>query len=416
MKVHIITVGDEILIGQTIDTNSAWMGQQLNLIGAEVVEITTVSDQHNSILNGIKKGLENADIVLMTGGLGPTKDDITKKTIADFFEEGMTFHEETFNRLTKLFAKFGVDIQEAHKVQCMMPNNATIINNNMGTAPGMWFEHGKKVMVSMPGVPYEMKWLMENGVIPRLKEKFKSQPIVHRTIMTAGTGESHLAKTVEDLEENLPPHIKLAFLPSLGTVKLRLTARGDDEAKLNQELDILKKQFVERISKYVYGYDDETLEEALGKILKEKGLTLGTAESCTGGYIAHRLTSISGSSAYFWGSVVSYDNGVKMNSLGVKSETLKTHGAVSEQTVKEMVAGAIATLGVNVAIATSGIMGPTGGTDTKPVGTIWVAVGNKNEIKTHKLSLTKNRLKNIEYTGNFALNFMRKFLIDGLTL
>jgi len=412
MKVHIITVGDEILIGQTIDTNSAWMGQQLNLIGAEVVEITTVADEYHSILSGIKKGLENADIVLTTGGLGPTKDDITKKTIADFFEEGMTFHEETFRRLSKLFAKFGINVLEAHKEQCFMPNNATIINNDMGTAPGMWFEHGKKVMVSMPGVPYEMKWLMENGVIPRLKEKFTSQPIVHRTIMTAGTGESRLAKEIEDLEENLPDYIKLAFLPSLGTVKLRLTARGDDEAKLNEELEVLKAQFIERIDKYVYGFDDEKLEEALGKILKEKGLTLGTAESCTGGYIAHRLTSISGSSAYFWGSVVSYDNSVKMNSLNVKTATLETHGAVSEQTVKEMVAGAISSLGVDVAIATSGIMGPTGGTDEKPVGTIWVAVGNKSEVKTHMLSLTKSRSKNIEYTGNFALNFLRKFILE----
>ena len=410
MKIHIITVGDEILIGQTIDTNSAWMGQQLNLVGAEVVEITTVSDSREAILSGIKKGFSNADIVLMTGGLGPTKDDITKKTIAEFFGKGMTFHQETFERLTKLFAKFGVQVQEAHKEQCLMPDNAQVINNNMGTAPGMWFEHQEKVLVSIPGVPYEMKWLMENEVISRLKAKFKAQPIVHRTIMTAGIGESSLAKKLEDLEDNLPAHVKLAYLPSLGTVKLRLTARGEDEAKLNSDLNALKENLLEKVGHYAYGFDEEKLEEAIGKILKEKGLTVSTAESCTGGYIAHRITGIPGSSSYFWGSMVSYDNNVKMNSLGVKEETLKAHGAVSEQTVKEMVTGAIAALNTDLAIATSGIMGPGGGTDEKPVGTIWVAVGNKDEIVTHKLSLTKSRSKNIEYTGNFALNFLRKFL------
>ena len=412
MKVHIVTVGDEILIGQTIDTNSAWMGQQLNSIGAEVVEITTVADEYDSILNGIKKGFENADIVLMTGGLGPTKDDITKKTIADFFQVGMSFHEETFARLTKAFAKFGIQVQEAHRIQCQMPNNAQIIKNNMGTAPGMWFENEGKVLVSMPGVPYEMKWLMQNGVISGLKEKFKSQPIVHRTIMTAGTGESRLAKKIEDIEEGLPAHIKVAYLPSLGTVRLRLTARGDDEVQLNEELDQLKTQVIERVSNYVYGFDEETLEQVVGKILKEKELKLSLAESCTGGYIAHRITSVPGSSAYFWGSVVSYANEIKMNTLGVKEATLIAHGAVSEQTVKEMVAGAISTLNTDVAIATSGIMGPGGGTDEKPVGTIWVAVGNKDDIRTHKLTLTKSRSKNIEYTGNFALNFLRKFLLE----
>lgn len=413
MKVHILTVGDEILIGQTIDTNSAWMGQQLNLIGAEVVEITTVADDHSAILNGIKHAFAGAaDIVLMTGGLGPTKDDITKKTIADFFKVGMTFHQDSFDRLTKTFAHFGLTVRDSHRVQCFLPNNAEVIKNDMGTAPGMWFEHGDKVLVSMPGVPFEMKWLMGNGVIPKLKEQFKSQPIVHRTIMTAGTGESQLAKYAEDLEDNLPPHIKLAYLPSLGQVKLRLTARGDDEAILNQELDILKTQLIERVEKYVYGFDEETLEEAAGKILKEKNLTIGTAESCTGGYIAHRITGIPGSSSYFWGSVVSYDNSVKMKSLGVKAETLEAYGAVSEQTVKEMVSGAISALGTDIAIATSGIMGPGGGTDEKPVGTIWVAVGNKDEVRTQKLSLTKNRSKNIEFTGNFALNFLRKFALS----
>ena len=276
MKVHIITVGDEILIGQTIDTNSAWMGQQLNLVGAEVVEITTVSDSREAILSGIKKGFSNSDIVLMTGGLGPTKDDITKKTIAEFFGEGMTFHEETFGRLSKLFAKFGVQVQETHKEQCLMPDNALVINNDMGTAPGMWFEYEGKVLVSMPGVPYEMKWLMEHQIITRLKAKFKAQPIVHRTIMTAGIGESSLAKKLENLEDNLPAHIKLAYLPSLGTVKLRLTARGDDEATLNKGLDALKNKLLEIVGHYAYGFDEEKLEEAIGKILKERGLTIST--------------------------------------------------------------------------------------------------------------------------------------------
>lgn len=412
MKAQILTVGDEILIGQVVDTNSAWMGQQLNLQGIHVDKIVSVSDTHEAITNVVDQGFAEADLILMTGGLGPTKDDITKKALADYFEVDMYFDESTFNRIQRLFKKLGKEPLHAHKEQCYMPTNADILMNKMGTAPGMWFEKNGKILVSMPGVPYEMKYLMSEEVLPRLKKQFPGQPIAHRTILTVGEGESKLAARIDPFVEALPKNIKMAYLPDIAQVRLRLTGTGDNEKVLNDLLDKKVEELKPQISEFIYGYEDEKLESAVGKLLKEKGKTLCTAESCTGGYIAHKLTSISGASAYFMGSIVAYDNAVKMNQLQVQPSTLKQHGAVSEETVTEMVKGALNLLKTDLAIAISGIAGPTGGTPDKPVGTIWIAVGDKNNIKTYKLNLWKDRMKNIEYSTTVALNVIRKFLLE----
>lgn len=411
MKVHLLTVGDEILIGQIVDTNSAWMAQQLNAIGAKVMGITSLEDTHESITKGLEQALKGVDAVLMTGGLGPTKDDITKKTLADFFGADMYFDESTYNRLQRLFEKFGIEPNNSHRIQCYMPTNSTLLTNQMGTAPGMWFEHGDKVIVSMPGVPYEMKYLMEHEVLPKLKKGFTVNPIQHRTILTVGAGESMIAERVASVEENLPNHIKLAFLPNLGQVRLRLTGSGTDEAALTTELDKWVKQIEDIIPELIFGYGTDKLEAAVGRLLLERDLSLSTAESCTGGYLAHLITSIPGSSAYFEGSIIAYANSVKTQQLDVQTSTLEAHGAVSEETVKEMVQGLLQSMGTDLAVASSGIAGPGGGTPEKPVGTIWLAVGNKEMVRTKKLQLTKDREKNIEYTAIMALNMIRQFVI-----
>lgn len=411
MNVHIVTVGDEILIGQITDTNSVWMAQQLNLIGARVVKKTAVSDLNSEIINSITEGFASADIVLMTGGLGPTKDDITKKAIADFFGVEMVFDQPTYDRIKSYFVKLGRDIPEgALRIQCLMPTNATILVNKMGTAPGMWFEKNGKVLVSMPGVPFEMEYLMTHEVLPRLQAHFPARPIAHRTILTVGEGESNIARRIEQFEDNLPATIKLAYLPSMGQVRLRLTGSDDDEQALHELLDRKANELEKLLPEIVFGSGDISLEQAIGEMLRARKLTLGTAESCTGGYLAHRITAVAGSSDYFQGSIVSYSNEIKKKILGVKPETLEQHGAVSEQTVIEMVQGALKVLDVDIAIAVSGIAGPGGGTPEKPVGLVWLAIGSKNGIKTRKIQSGKDRLKNIQYSGTMALDLIRQFL------
>jgi len=412
MTTNIITIGDEILIGQIVDTNSAWMAQQLNLQGVQVGTIITVSDEHEAITNAVSEALKTADLVLVTGGLGPTKDDVTKKALADYFETDLYFHEPTYDRILRLFERWGRTPTESHKEQCYMPEKATVLFNKMGTAPGMWFESNGKVLVSMPGVPMEMKYLMEFEVLPRVNDRFPKIPILHRTILTVGDGESRIARMIQSVEDNLPEGVKLAYLPGLGAVRLRLTAVGPNEQALQSILDAKVKEVEALIPHLIFGYDKQTLEEVVGQLLKDRKLRLATAESCTGGYLAHQLTTIPGSSAYFKGSIVAYSNEIKEKCLEVKPETLKLHGAVSEETVIEMVKGALKLLEVDIAVATSGIAGPGGGTPDKPVGTIWMAVGNKKNVKTRKLQLGKERLRNIQYTSTQALNMIRKFLLE----
>ncbi|MEM1328367.1 MAG: competence/damage-inducible protein A [Bacteroidota bacterium] len=416
MDIHIITVGDEILIGQTIDTNSAWMGETLNRFGARIQEITTVADDLEDITNSLERAFERCDIVLMTGGLGPTKDDVTKKAITEFYGTGFTFSQPTYDLIVERFKKWGRSTTEAHRQQCYMPENAELLHNKVGTAPGMWMEKEGKVLVSMPGVPYEMKYLMEAEVIPRLVQQFQAEPIAHRTIRTVGEGESRIAVRIEAFEENLPDHIKLAYLPGSLQVRLRLTGRGKTQEVLERELEELEQQLLPNIEDLVYGFGKTSLEEAIGQILKAQGKKMATAESCTGGYLAHKITSISGSSAYYWGSVIAYDNQIKQDLLDVPAETLETEGAVSEATVRAMVKGLLQRFPVDVGVAISGIAGPGGGTPEKPVGTIWLAVGDGERIHAQKIKLGKDRLRNIQYASVHALNMVRQFLTGQLRL
>jgi nicotinamide-nucleotide amidase len=414
MKVHLMTVGDEILIGQITDTNSGWMAQQLNLIGARITGVTSVGDDETEIVEALSHALQKADAVLMTGGLGPTKDDITKKALARFFGVEMVFDQPTYERIVRFFEMLGRSSTAAHREQCYMPANAVLLPNKMGTAPGMWFERGSQAVVSMPGVPYEMEYLMEHQVIPRLREFFPSEPIAHRTILTVGEGESRIAARLEDWEASLPSHIKLAYLPNLGRVRLRLTGTGLDEAALQQELDHYAAEAAAMLADVTFGREREQLEALIGQLLRERGLMLGTAESCTGGYLAHLITAIPGSSDYFRGSVIAYSNEIKMKLLGVRPQTLEAYGAVSEQTVREMVSGAVKALDADVAIAISGVAGPGGGSPEKPVGTIWMAVGDGQQVHARKIQAGKDRLKNIEYAAVLALDYVRRFLLGRL--
>ena len=414
MKAFILPIGDEVLIGQIVDSNSAWIAQQLNQQGLSVRHAMSVGDEREEIMDSLRFALSQADIVLITGGLGPTKDDITKKTIADFFGVGMTFHQETWERIVDFFKKRNREPGEAHHNQCFMPDNALILTNNMGSAPGMWFEHEGKIIVSMPGVPSEMKYLMEAEVLPRLKTIFQGEPIEHRTIMTAGAGETDLAVLVKDFEENLPDYLKLAYLPAMGFVRLRLTGRHADEVFLKKTIDEKADEMEKLVERFAYARESESLEERLGKILKAKGKTVSTAESCTGGMIAQRITGISGASEYYQGSVIAYDNNVKINNLGVRLDTIIAHGAVSEECVKEMVVGACKVLKTDMVIVTSGILGPGGGTPEKPVGLIWIGVGNAENLQTFKININRSRAINNEFATNSALNLARKFALEFL--
>jgi len=413
MKIHIITIGDEILIGQIVDTNSAWMAGELNRIAARVSYIHSISDDGDAIRETLDRALEDADAVLLTGGLGPTKDDLTKKALADYFGVEFVFHEPTLVWIQALFERIGRPMKaEALHDQYLMPANAVILPNKMGTAPGMWFEHQGKVIVSMPGVPSEMKYLMRHEVLPKLKARFGGKPIQHRTILTVGEGETIIAGRVAAIEDQLPPHVKLAYLPAVGQVRLRLTGIADDAAALEQLLDEQAATITACLSDIVYGFGDTTLEAAIGQMLLARSLTIGAAESCTGGHFSYSLTAIPGASAYFKGAVVAYDNAVKRSLLGVRAETLERYGAVSEQTVLEMAQGARELLQTDLAVSISGIAGPDGGTPEKPVGTIWMAIANKDAVTAPKIVRGKDRLSNIQYATIQALNMVRKLLAE----
>ncbi|MBP7273705.1 MAG: competence/damage-inducible protein A [Saprospiraceae bacterium] len=411
MNCIIITVGDEILIGQIVDTNSAWMAQQLNLQGLRVSEIISVSDTHQAIMSALAAAQKNADIVLMTGGLGPTKDDITKKAIADYFGVGMYFHEPTWEWIQSIFQRLKRPAKDIQKVQCLIPDNATPLHNKMGTAPGMWFESDNTVLVAMPGVPHEMRYLMEYEVLPRLRKQFSGVPVVHRNIMTAGAGETDIAERIRTVEDALHESVKLAYLPALGEVRLRFTGVHEDATWLNNYLNEQVQQVKKLIPELVYGYDNDTLETVVAALLMQQHKKLASAESCTGGYLSHRIVAHAGASTYFLGGVVCYVDELKMKLLGVKESTLATFGAVSEQVVTEMVNGALQHLKADVAVAISGIAGPNGGTPDKPVGTIWIAVGDVNTIKTLLLKGRTERQQNIHYATTVALNMLRIFLM-----
>ncbi|MCP9769822.1 competence/damage-inducible protein A [Lacihabitans sp. LS3-19] len=404
---EVITIGDEILYGQITDTNTQWMSENLDQIGIKTLRKTSIGDDKSEILNILKESLERVDIVLITGGLGPTKDDITKTTLADFFDDSLVINSQAESFIKDFFEKRGRPFTELNRQQAAIPSKCTYLHNATGTAPGMWFNKDGKIIVSMPGVPVEMKYLMTNEVIPRLKAQFELPEIVHKVIRTIGLGESFLAEKIENWEDNLPSHIKLAYLPNFGQVKLRLTGIGNDREILKNEIEVEVEKLVLLIEQFIYSTENEEIEEAIGNILKHRNETVSVAESCTGGYLSHLFTSIAGSSAYFMGGVVSYSNEAKMEVLKVKQETLTKFGAVSEQTIIEMAEGVRKLLGTTYGIATSGIAGPDGGTPEKPVGTVWIAVSNEQQTITKKLQLGKIRMVNIQYSAKAALDFLR---------
>jgi len=414
VNASIITIGDELLIGQTIDTNSAWMAQELNKAGIWVKRRVAVGDVWDDIWTALDEESKDSDIILITGGLGPTADDITKPLLCKYFGGKLVINEDVEKHVKYLFEKVyrrPGPMLERNLKQAEVPDVCTVLHNARGTAPGMWFEKDGKIFVSMPGVPHEMKGLMINEVLPRFPKYFKLPVIIHRTAFTMGTGESMIAEKIKSFEDDLPEHIKLAYLPGYGMVKLRLTGKGDNKEKLEKELDEKFSELKELVSEWLVSDEDENLAMVVQKILKGKNKTIGTAESCTGGYIAHLITSNSGSSVGYKGSIISYANDVKERILGVTDKTLRAVGAVSEETVIQMVKGAVEKLQVDFAVATSGIMGPDGGTDEKPVGTVWIAAGNKDKIETAKLAFRFDRARNIEMTGHAALNFLRKFIL-----
>ena len=391
MLTEIITIGDELLIGQVVDTNSAWMAQRLNEIGIKVKQISSVSDDESHILKALHEASMRADIILITGGLGPTKDDITKKTLCKYFNTGLIFDEESFKIIESIFNSRGRKVTPLNRMQAEVPENCTVLHNYQGTAPGMWFEQNEKIYISMPGVPSEMKGLMEKIVIPKIKERFPLVPIIHKTILTQGIGESYLSDLIASWEDNLPSHIKLAYLPAAGMVRLRITTKGVNEEVLLKEVNVEALKLKALIGEYIYGYENDRLEGLIGRLLRDQKKTISTAESCTGGFIAHKITSIPGSSEYYIGSVVAYANEIKVNELNVDFHILEKYGAVSEEAVKSMALNVRKKFKTDYSIACSGIAGPDGGTAEKPIGTVWIAVSNPEKTITRKLQLGTNR-------------------------
>ena len=410
VSASIITIGDELLIGQVIDTNSAVIAQMLNGIGINVSLRLAVGDDKNNILQALNTAESQSEIIIITGGLGPTADDITKPLLCEYFGGTLIENEDARQNVISIFTKANRAVTERNLTQAMIPDVCTVLLNERGTAPGMLFQKENKVYFSLPGVPHEMTGLMQTHVLPLLLRHFPLQAIAHRTMTTTGIPESSIADHIKSFEEALPHYIKLAYLPNYGLVRLRLTGTGNSTTHINSELDRYFIELQDLLQEHIVSNIDETMQQTVARILQQQNKTLGTAESCTGGYIAHLITSMTGSSAYYLGSVVSYANSVKHDILNVSQESLDTVGAVSEPVVIDMVNGILNNLKTDYAIATSGIMGPGGGSEAKPVGTVWVAVGNKNKIITQCFKLRYERHKNIEVTAMYALNLLRKFM------
>lgn len=411
IRAEILAIGDELLYGQIVDTNSHWISQELSRIGVKVVHRTTVGDDRDAMLAAFAAAEQRADIILITGGLGPTSDDLTKPLLAEYFGCSVQLVPEALEDVRAFFAKRGRELTDINALQAHLPTNCTYVRNEVGTAPGMWFDERGVVWMSMPGVPHEMKNLMTDFVLPKLKERFELPVIYHKVIKTVGIGESWLASLIAEWEKNLPEHIKLAYLPSLGEVKLRLTAIGKEERRLADDILTEVDKVKPLIDKYIYGFDAESLPDVIGRLLLNKNKTVALAESCSGGYISHLVTSVPGCSAYFNGAVIPYHNQFKVSQLDVREETLTMRGAVSEETVKEMARNVRRKYNSDFGLATSGIAGPGGGSEEKPVGTVWIACDFDGNTITKKLQLSNERDINIRYTAVFALDLLRQCIL-----
>lgn len=412
MKAEIITIGDEILIGQIVDTNSQWIGTELNKIGVSVYQISSIQDDKQHILNALKEAQSRADIIIITGGLGPTKDDITKYTIAEYFSDTLTLNENVVNHIQKLFTKYKIPFGELNRLQGMIPTKATVLENAYGTAPGMWFFENETIFVSLPGVPNEMKGLMQSEVLPRIQKQFKLPFIIHKTIMTYGMGESSLAERIEDFENNLPEFIKLAYLPNYGKVRLRLSAKGDDKKVLEDSLQKQIEELYKLIPDIITGVDEGgQIEKTIGDLLKQKGKTICTAESLTGGKIAATLVSVPGSSAYYKGSIVAYTAEAKINLLGVSTKSIANHSVVSSQVAIDMVKGAKEKLQTNYAIAVTGNAGPSTDKTDKTVGVVFVALATDTAVFVEEFNFGKPRGRVIDKTVNKSLEILLKEIL-----
>jgi nicotinamide-nucleotide amidase len=412
MQAEIITIGEELLIGQIINTNASWLAERLNEAGITVRQVSVVSDTDNEILRILEEAFQRAELVLMTGGLGPTRDDVTKLALCHFFNTPLVLNEAVLEDVRALFSRRNLGLTELNRQQAMVPEMAKIIHNKNGTAPGLWLEKEGKICVAMPGVPYEMKTMVEDHILPELKKRRMGRFIVHRTILTQGIGESFLSEIISEWENSLPPFVKLAYLPSPGMVRLRLSATGAREAELIKALSEEKEKLLKLIPQYVWGFERETLEEVIGSLLKEKGLTVSTAESCTGGLLAHKITSVAGSSAYFKGSIIAYSNELKTRFLWVLEKQIKKYGAVSREVVETMAINGCQTMSSDFCVATSGIAGPTGGTPEKPVGTVWIAVAFGEKVTSKLLHLGDQRDRNITRASLAALALLREKIIE----
>ncbi len=410
MKAIVISIGDELLIGQTINTNAAWIGQELSKLGGSVIEGLTISDQADKIIETVEYAINRADVVLITGGLGPTKDDITKHTLARFFNTELEIHKPTLEKITNYFTSRNRPMLESNIQQAALPKNCTILPNNYGTAAGMWFEKENRIVISLPGVPYEMKGIMTEEVFPLFKQRFQLNSLYHKTILTQGIGESFLAEQISEWENKVRSEgFGLAYLPSPGLVKLRLSSpNGEiDKQKIEEYLSEIQLLLPEA----VFGFENDTLPQIIGKLLKDRNLKIGTVESCTSGLLANQIVSVSGASEYFEGSLLTYSYDIKESLLDIKKETLLTNGAVSEIIAQEMAVGGLKKLGVDVCISTTGIAGPLGGTEDKPVGLVWIGLATNNGVKAKKFQFGDNRERNLQMTVLSALNWLRYELL-----
>jgi nicotinamide-nucleotide amidase len=413
VNASVITIGDELLIGQIVDTNSAYISQELNKAGVWVKRRIAVGDDATAIRQALDEETNQSDLIILTGGLGPTADDITKPVLCEYFGGKLILNDQVLSHVTYLFEhvyKRPLPLLESNRRQAEIPDVCTVLMNEKGTAPGMLFEKNGKYYFSLPGVPWEMKALMQKEVIPRIQTLFKTPYIVHQTLLTAGVGESMLAEKIKDFESGLPKYMKLAYLPHFGMVRLRITASGENKNQLDEDIEKEFKTLKQLVKEWMVIDEDLSLQQALAKLLKERKQTVGTAESCTGGYIAHLLSRDAGASSNYKGSIISYDNKVKEDVLGVKAETLEKAGAVSRETVMQMAEGGLRQLKSDYIIVTSGIMGPDGGSEHKPIGLVWIAVGNKEKIIANEFHFRFDRSRNIEQTAITALNMLRKFI------
>jgi nicotinamide-nucleotide amidase len=412
MKAEIISIGDELLIGQTVNTNAAWIGAELSGLGFEISQITTIPDRRERILHSLSESTGRTDVIILTGGLGPTSDDITKPTLCEFFNTRLVENKKVLGMIEEILQRRNFSLNENNRKQAEVPENSRVLFNHIGTAPGMWFEKNGTIIASLPGVPPEMKNIMQNYVIPELRKQFRSQVIIHKNIMTYGEPEARLAEILADFETTMPANVKIAYLPSFGIIKLRLTGTGKSREETEKAVAEQVAKLYKTIPSLIYGEDEESLERKTGTLLRERKATMCTAESCTGGKVAQMITSIPGSSDYFKGSVIAYDNKVKSDLLNVPEDYLQEFGAVSRETVMSMAEGAMRLFNTDFAVATSGIAGPSGGTDDKPVGTVWIAVASEARTTSESFIFGTERNYNIMRFSVAALDLLRREIIS----